>query len=54
MAITFIACPEEMDTERDFMGALEEVRSWRILGDHLELFDRDGNLLARSEARASK
>ena len=54
MAITFIACPEEMDTERHFAGALEQVRSWRILGDHLELFDSDGSLLARLEARASK
>ena len=47
-------CPEEMDTERHFAGALEQVRSWRILGDHLELFDSDGSLLARLEARASK
>jgi copper homeostasis protein (lipoprotein) len=54
IAMTFMACPEEMDTERDFVGALEQVRSWKILGDHLELFDSSGSLLARLEARAPK
>jgi copper homeostasis protein (lipoprotein) len=54
MAMTFMACPEEMETERDFVGALEQVRSWKILGDHLELFDSGGSLLARLEARALK
>jgi heat shock protein HslJ len=49
-----MACPEEMETERDFVGALEQVRSWKILGDHFELFDSGGNLLARLEARALK
>ena len=54
MAMTFMACPEEMDTERDFAAALEQVRSWKILGDHLELFDSSGSLLARLEAGAPK
>lgn len=54
MAMTFMACTEEMDTERDFAAALEQVRSWKILGDHLELFDSSGSLLARLEARAPK
>ena len=54
MAMTFMACPEEMETERDFAAALEQVRSWKILGDHLELFDASGTLLARLEARAPK
>jgi uncharacterized lipoprotein YbaY/heat shock protein HslJ len=54
MAMTFMACPEEMDTERDFVGVLEQARSWKILGDHLELFDGNGAFLARFEARAPK
>jgi hypothetical protein len=43
-----------MEIERDFVGVLEQVRSWRILGDHLELIDGSGALLARLEARALK
>ena len=54
MAMTFMACSEEMEIERDFVGVLEQVRSWRILGDHLELIDGSGALLARLEARALK
>ena len=42
MAMTFMACSEEMEIERDFVGVLEQVRSWRILGDHLELIDGSG------------
>jgi copper homeostasis protein (lipoprotein) len=54
MAITFMACPEEMETERDFIGVLEQVRSWKILGNRLELIDGSGTLLARLEAGAPK
>jgi heat shock protein HslJ len=54
MAMTFMACPEEMETERDFIGVLERVRSWKILGNHLELIDGSGTLLARLEAGAPK
>lgn len=50
MAMTFMACPEGMETERDFVTALEQVRSWKILGNHLELIDGSGTLLARLEA----
>ena len=54
LAMTFMACPEGMETERDFLGVLEQVRSWKILGNHLELIDGSGNLLARLEAGAPK
>jgi copper homeostasis protein (lipoprotein) len=54
MAMTFMACPEEMETERDFVGVLEQARSWKILGDHLELFDAGGGFLARFQARTPK
>ena len=54
MAMTFMACSEGMEIERDFVAALEQGRSWKILGDHLELFDSSGSLLARLEVQASK
>jgi len=54
LAMTFMACPEGMETERDFTAALEQVRSWKILGEHLELYDGAGAFLARFEARAMK
>jgi len=54
LAMTFMACPEGMETERDFTAALEQVRSWKILGEHLELYDGSGAFLARFEARAMK
>ena len=54
MAMTFMACPEEMDTERDFIGALEQVRSWKILGSYLELIDGNGAALTRLEAGIPK
>ena len=50
-ASTMMACPEAMVTERAFIDALGQVASWRILGEHLELFDADGALLARLERR---
>jgi heat shock protein HslJ len=50
LATTRMACPEGMDTEVGFVVALEKVRSWRITGQHLELFDDAGQLLARLEA----
>jgi copper homeostasis protein (lipoprotein) len=54
MAMTFMACPEEMETERDFVGVLEQTKSWKILGDRLELFDSGGSFLARLQGRAPK
>jgi copper homeostasis protein (lipoprotein) len=54
MAMTFMACPEGMETEREFMAALEQVKSWKIFGDRLELLDGNGGFLARFAARAWK
>lgn len=51
LAMTRMACREDMDTEVAFVAALEEVRTWRIVGQHLELFDDAGQLVARFEAR---
>jgi heat shock protein HslJ len=52
--MTFMACPEEMETERDFVGVLEQARSWKIFGDRLELFDGGGGFLARFQASVPK
>ena len=54
IAMTFMACPEEMDTEREFIGVLEQIRSWKILGSYLELIDGNGTSLARFEASTPK
>jgi copper homeostasis protein (lipoprotein) len=54
MATTFMACPEGMEIERDFVATLEQVRSWKILGEQLELLDDNRGFLARFEARAPK
>ncbi len=49
-----MACPAGMEQEQRFLGALGETASWRVLGSHLELFDADGALFARLEARHLK
>ena len=54
MAMTFMACPEEMETERDFVAVLEQTKSWKILDDRFELFDSGGSFLARFMGRAPK
>ena len=51
MAGTMMACLEGNDTEPAFLEALRQVHKWRITGQHLELFDAAGNLVARFEAR---
>ena len=40
-----------MDTEKAFKDALRQVNQWKIAGQHLELFDAAGILVARFEAR---
>jgi copper homeostasis protein (lipoprotein) len=54
MAGTMMACPEGMDIERTFLQALGQVKQWKIAGQHLELFDAAGKLVARFEARHMK
>jgi len=51
MASTMMACADGMDTERTFLEALACVKTWKITGEHLELFDGNGSVLARFEAR---
>ena len=52
MATTRMACPQGMDTEQAFLDALAKVKTWKIVGERLELFDAGGNLLMRFEARS--
>jgi copper homeostasis protein (lipoprotein) len=54
IAATQKACSYGMDTEAALFSALYRVRSWRIIGQHLELSDAGGKILARLEARASR
>lgn len=51
MASTKMACTEGADTERAFTAALGRVRSWRLIGHHLDFFDQACELVARFEAR---
>jgi uncharacterized lipoprotein YbaY/heat shock protein HslJ/uncharacterized lipoprotein NlpE involved in copper resistance len=54
MAGTMMACPEGGDTEKAFLEALRQVQTWKIVGQHLQLFDAAGNLVGRFEARHMK
>jgi putative lipoprotein len=54
MASTMMACPSGMDTEKDFMEALDAARRWKIQGNELELYGEDGNLLVRFVVDESK
>ena len=50
MAGTMMACVEGMDTERAFLGALQQVTRATITQQQLELLDASGTVLARFEA----
>jgi len=50
LASTKMACIDGMEHETAFAEALEQARSYRIVGQHLELLGADGDLLARFEA----
>ena len=47
---TLMACPDGMETEKLFLGALEKTSRFRIARQHLELLDSSGNVLADFEA----
>jgi copper homeostasis protein (lipoprotein) len=51
MASTMMACPNGMNTEQGLAAALGRARSFRLIGQHLDLFDEAGELVARFEAR---
>lgn len=51
---TMMACPEGMEQEAELLTTLEEVRGYRITGEHLEFQDAEGRLLVRLQAVAFK
>ena len=51
-AATLLVCLDDMETENALLPALKAVRSWRISGEHLELYDHKSAMVARFEARA--
>jgi heat shock protein HslJ len=52
LAGTMMACVGEgMELEQAFLAALGQVAKWKIAGQHLELADTTGRVLARFEAR---
>jgi heat shock protein HslJ len=54
MASTRMACQNGMELETSFMQALESTAKWKIEGEHLELNDLNGALVARFESRYLK
>jgi copper homeostasis protein (lipoprotein) len=51
LATTRMACLPQDFPEPEFLRALETAAYWRVLGQHLELFDANQQRLARFEAR---
>jgi putative lipoprotein len=54
MAGTLMACPDGMDTEKDFTAMLNEVRTYRIAGARLELLDEYHKIVASFDWRPLK
>ncbi|MFL2547024.1 MAG: META domain-containing protein [Candidatus Rariloculaceae bacterium] len=51
LAVTMMACSEGGDTESAFLDARGSTTSWRRIRHHLELYDVNGEMTARLEAR---
>ncbi|RZU40113.1 putative lipoprotein [Edaphobacter modestus] len=54
IASTRMACLHGMETESNFLTALEGVRSWKISNRQLELSNEDGKMLLRFTAQTMK
>ncbi len=50
LAMTRKACLQGMEQERALTAALEAATTWKIIGEHLELFDDEGQTLVRCQA----
>ena len=48
---TKMACQDGMDVETAFLPSLQRVAKYRITGQHLELLDASGALVARFDAK---
>jgi uncharacterized lipoprotein YbaY/heat shock protein HslJ len=51
LGTTAMACPNSEDVEMVFMAALAEASTFRLMPHHLEMFDGEGHMVARFEAR---
>jgi putative lipoprotein len=51
IASTRMACTRGMEAESRFLGALEQVRRWKISGRELQLLGNDGKVLLRLTAQ---
>ena len=49
-----MACPDEVKGGQAYLSALEAMRIFKIIGETLELYDEQGNFVARLEARHFK
>jgi copper homeostasis protein (lipoprotein) len=54
VATTRMFCMDGMDTESAFTAALRKVKTWKISGQNLDLFDVGGKRVVQFEARASE
>ena len=54
MASTMMACPSGMDTEQAFLKTLNNVDSWKITADKLELLDASGKTVATFQSATAK
>jgi heat shock protein HslJ len=54
IAATKMACLQGMDVDAAFLPVLDKVRKWKVVGQHLELYDSRNTLLARFEAQPKK
>jgi len=50
LAITERACFEGMEIEQSFFAALENIKTWHVDDDTLELYDSDGKLVMQFES----
>ena len=50
LAATRMFCADSMDKESLFIKSLQVVKTYKIIGQALQLFDAEGRLLARFEA----
>jgi len=50
LSMTRKACPQGMEQEQALTAALKVATTWKIIGEHLELFDDEGQVLLRCQA----
>jgi heat shock protein HslJ len=51
VASTRMACAQGMEQESAFLDALSAIKRWRVEGQHLDLMDERGEVIAQFESR---